>query len=83
MRFVFFALSAVLLSAILLFAPVAQASDAPGSTTRLPLPEDRDTLVSLPDLALPPADPARHGDGLVSLADLRGEKYILHVFASW
>jgi len=66
----------------LLFAPLAQASDAPGST-RLPLPEDRDALVPLPDLALPPADPARDGDGLVSLADLRGEKYILHVFASW
>jgi len=68
---------------LLVSVSVAGANDSPASTTRLPLPEDRDALVSLPDLALPPADPARDGDGLVSLADLRGEKYILHVFASW
>lgn len=45
------------------------------------LPESRDTRVPLPDVALPLADPET--PGRVSLADLAGEKYILHVFASW
>lgn len=68
-------------SILLVAAAVAPANDTPASPTRLPLPEDRDTRVSLPDVALPVA-----GEGtarLVSLAELRGEKYILHVFASW
>lgn len=46
---------------------------------QLALPEERGAVFPLPDLALPAAEDGR----LVSLADLEGEKYILHVFASW
>ena len=73
----------LVVSILLVTASVAGASDAPPPTTRLPLPEDRDTRVSLPDVAFPVVGEERGTEGLVSLADLRGEKYILHVFASW
>lgn len=46
---------------------------------QLTLPEERGASFPLPDLALPSAEDGR----LVSLSELAGEKYILHVFASW
>jgi len=70
-------------SILVVAAAVAPANDTPASTTRLPLPENRDTRVSLPDVALPVVGEGTGTVRLVSLADLRGEKYILHVFASW
>jgi|GEM_PF-5450936 len=48
---------------------------------QLSLPSSRDERVALPDIALPVA--GEEPGHLVSLADLKGEKYILHVFASW
>lgn len=70
-------------SILLLSTSVGWANDPPASTTRLLLPEDRDTHVSLPDVAFPVVGEERGTEGFVSLAGLRGQRYILHVFASW
>lgn len=67
-------------SALALSAFLALPLAAP-AFAQLSLPSSREERVALPEIALPVAG----GDAgrLVSLADLKGEKYILHVFASW
>ena len=65
----------LLLSSLLSLVVVAPA------LAQLSLPSSRDETIALPDIALPVA--GEEPGHLVSLADLKGKKYILHVFASW